>query len=119
MKTQLINVNHMLSGMVSKMIKGARSLKGGSRLTAQSFSPDRISSYVIPVVKQLFRDNFAGSDAEMGMMVVFLKSYFLSAAYVVSHNAVFDKLKGIRLRKLSATVSGQSAIFPEKQVPCY
>jgi hypothetical protein len=69
-----------------------------SRLfSASRFSTDKAGYYMLPLVKQLLRDNFMGSDMEMEMLLVFLKGYFLYAAGAIRNNAVtnlFKKLKG-------------------------
>jgi len=60
-----------------------------------AFPAKRIGGYLLPLIKQLFRDNFMGSDLEMGILLVLVKGYFLLAADTIRHNAItkqFEKL---------------------------
>ena len=116
MKTQLTNVAQTLSGIANTVLTGAKSLKSVKLLLTTDLSKDKIGSYVIPLAKQLFRDNFMGSDLEMGMMLVFLKSYFLSATFLVSHNAIIDRFKELRRGKYAVTALQQEEFFGQQQV---
>jgi hypothetical protein len=79
------------------MITGVKSFNFSRLFSAPGFSTDKAGYYMLPLVKQLLRDNFMGSDMEMEMLLIFLKGYFLSAAGAIRNNAVtnlFKKLKG-------------------------
>jgi hypothetical protein len=79
------------------MITVAKSFNITRLFSAPGFSTNKAGYYMLPLVKQLLRDNFMGSDIEMEMLLIFLKGYFLSATDTIRNNAVtnlFNKLKG-------------------------
>ena len=102
MKTQCINVDQALLGMTNSVIASIRSITMSKFIFTPKFSANKIGEYLLPLAKQLFRDNFMGSDMEMGILLVFLKGYFLSATYLISHNAVTGLFK--KFKKSNANV---------------
>ncbi|MDB5024164.1 MAG: hypothetical protein JWP78_1919 [Mucilaginibacter sp.] len=75
------------------MITGTTSLKWSKLLVTFKFSSNQLGNYLLPLLKQLFRDNFMGSEMEMGILLLFVKSYFLLAVHAISHNALTDRFK--------------------------
>ena len=57
---------------------------------------DRVNYYLTLLFKLIFSDSFSGSDAETGMVLIFLKSYFVSATAFLSNNLVTDFVKGLK-----------------------
>jgi hypothetical protein len=96
MKTQCINIGQTLSGITKLMITGITSIKWNKLLFTSKFLPNKAGNYLLPLAKQLFRDNFMGSEMEMGILLLFVKSYFLLAVYAVSHNALTERFKKLR-----------------------
>ena len=64
-----------------------KSFKWNKLALLAKFSPAKLGYYLLPLVKQLFRDNFMGSDIEMGMLLIFPERYFFTAADALSNNA--------------------------------
>jgi hypothetical protein len=79
------------------------------------FSPTRIGDYLLPLLKQLFRDNFMGSDMEMGILLLFVKSYFLLAVYVITHNALIDRFKKLNKSINESVELNHEEIYQHKQ----
>jgi hypothetical protein len=102
MKTPGIHFDQSLLDNAKLMINEAKSLKLSRLFAMTGITSDRINYYLTLLLKQIFSDNFSGSDAETGMVLIFLKSYLLSAAAFVSNNAITDFVKG--LKKQNATV---------------
>jgi hypothetical protein len=97
MKTQCINLDQTFLNISNLMITVVKSFNMTRLFLAPRFSTDKAGYYMLPLVKQLLRDNFMGSDMEMEMLLIFLKGYFLSATDTIRNNAVtnlFNKLKG-------------------------
>jgi len=92
MKTQWINIDQVLSGMIT----GIASFDWQKLLFIFKVSPNKIGEYLLLLIKQLFRDSFMGSEMDMGIMLLFIKSYFLLAAYAIMHNALTDQFKKLR-----------------------
>ena len=78
------------------MINEAKSFKWNKLFAMAGITSDRINYYVTLLLKQIFSDNFSGSDAETGMVLIFLKSYFLSATAFLGNNLVTDFVKGLK-----------------------
>jgi len=96
MKTQYIHLDQSLLDITKLMITGAKNFKWNNLFAVPAFSTDRVNHYLTVVVKQIFSDNFMGSDAEVGMVLLFLKGYFLSATDLLRNNVItdlFGKLK--------------------------
>mgnify|MGYP001549733480 CR=1 FL=1 len=97
MKTPCIHLDQSVLDSAKLMINEAKSFKW-SRLFAMSgiITSDKINYYLTLLLKQIFSDNFSGSDAETGMALIFLKSYFVSATAFLSDNLVTDFVKGLK-----------------------
>ncbi|MGZ3767901.1 MAG: hypothetical protein ACXVB0_04840 [Mucilaginibacter sp.] len=111
MKTQLANTYQILSGINNIMIVGINNLKGFKL----QLSPKKVGNYFLPLVKQLFKDNFMGSEMEMGMILLFVKSYFLVAAYAIRHNALTDRVKKLKDSTTRSIVLKQEDFYQHKQ----
>ena len=99
MKTQCIHLDQTFLNITNLIITGVKSFNLNKIFSAPKFSTDKVGYYLLPLVKQLFKDNFMGSDAEMGVLLIFLKGYFSSAVETLRSNAVgdlFRKLRGVR-----------------------
>lgn len=105
MKTQFVNIDQALLNIGKLMIDSVKSFKwnnpGG---LAPRFSADKVGYYLLPLVKQLFRDNFMGSDMEMGMLLIFLKGYFTSVRDALRNNVLTDLLKKLSRKKAQMAV---------------
>jgi hypothetical protein len=104
MKTQFINPDQTLLDATKLIIASAKSFKWNRLFLASNFSTDKIGSYLLPLVKQIFRDNFMGSDMEMSMLLIFLKGYFFSAANAARNNMVTELFRKIRKNKAEVIV---------------
>jgi len=93
MKTQFIHFDQTLSGITSLVITSVKSFKLNKLFLAPNFSTDKIGHYLLPLVKQIIRDNFMGADMEIGILFIFLKDYFLSATNAIRNNAVTNLFK--------------------------
>ena len=102
MKTPYIHIDQSLLDNAKLMIAGAKNFKWNRLLALFGITSDRVNYYLTLVAKQIFSDNFSGSDAETGIVLIFLKSYFLSAVALITNNAVTDLFR--KLRKGSAKV---------------
>jgi len=78
------------------MINEAKSFKWSRLFVMSGITSDRINYYLTLLLKQIFSDNFSGSDAETGMVLIFLKSYFISATAFLSNNLVTDFVKSLK-----------------------
>jgi len=78
------------------MINEAKSFKWSRLLAMSGITSDRVNYYLTLLLKQIFSDNFSGSDAETGMVLIFLKSCFISATAFLSNNVVIDFVKGLK-----------------------
>ena len=115
MKTQYINFDQTLSGITSLLISGIKNFKLNTLFSAPKFSTDKIGHYLLPLVKQIFRDNFMGADLEIGILLIFLKDYFLSAANAIRNNAVADLFKKDKGSERNITVSAAEIIYNHPQ----
>lgn len=102
MKTPCIQVDQSLLDGTKMMINEAKSFNWSRLFVMSGITSERISYYLTLLLKQIFSDNFSGSDAETGMVLIFLKSYFLSATAFLSNNVIIDFVKG--LKKQNANV---------------
>jgi hypothetical protein len=115
MKTQCIHIDQALSGISNLVITGIASVEWHKLLFAFKFSPKRIGNYLLPLLKELFKDNFMGSDMEMGILLLFVKSYFLLAVYVISHNALTDRFKKLNKSINKSVELNHEEIYRHKQ----
>jgi hypothetical protein len=105
MKTQYINLDRTFLDISNLLITGVKDFNLNKLFSASKFSTEKAGQYLLPLLRQLFRDNFMGSDMEIGILLIFLRDYFLSAADVFRNNAITDRIK-----KLTAT-GGRTAIL--------
>ena len=96
MKTPCIQFDQSLLDSTKLMINEAKSFKWTNLFAVAGITSDRVNYYVTLLLKQIFSDNFSGSDAETGMVLIFLKSYLLSATAFLSNNLVTDFVKGLK-----------------------
>lgn len=87
------------------MINEAKGFKWNRLFAMPEVTSDRVSYYLTLLLKQIFSDNFSGSDAETGMAIIFLKSYLVSATAFLSNNLVIDFVK--RLKKQNAKLGAE------------
>ena len=97
------------------MITGVKSFDMIRLFSAPKFSTDKAGYYMFPLVKQLLRDNFMGSDMEMGMLLIFLKGYFLYAADVIRNNAVTELYKKLKSNNSTVAVLDTERIYDHQQ----
>jgi hypothetical protein len=55
-----------------------------------------ISKYLFLLFKQLFSDTFMSSEIEMGILLFFIKGYFLLAVFAITNNPLIDQFKKLR-----------------------
>ncbi|HTD39708.1 MAG TPA: hypothetical protein VK671_03740, partial [Mucilaginibacter sp.] len=109
MKTPYVHLDQSLLDSTKLMITGAKAFKWNRLFALSGITADRVNYYLTLVVKQIFSDNFSGSDAEVGMVLIFLKGYFLSAADLLRNNVITDLF-----RKLKAGQSNVVVLDAEK-----
>ncbi|MBS1523212.1 MAG: hypothetical protein JST50_19595 [Bacteroidetes bacterium] len=97
MKTTGIHFDQSLLDNAKMMINEAKGFKFSWLFAMLGITSDRVNYYLTLLLKQIFSDNFSGSDAETGMVLIFLKSYFLSAAalFMISNNVIRDFIKNL------------------------
>ena len=78
------------------MINEAKGFKWNRLFAMAGITSDRVNYYLTLLLKQIFSDNFSGSDAETGMALIFLKSYVLSATAFLSNNVIIDFVKNLK-----------------------
>lgn len=115
MKTQCINIDQALLEMTNLVIASVRSINMAKFIFTPKFPASKIGEYLLPLVKQLFRDNFMGSDMEMGILLIFLKGYFLSATNLISHNAVTGLFKKFKKSNAQVGAWDTEAIYDYKK----
>ena len=115
MKPQFIHFDQTFLNITNSIITGVKNSSLTKVFSAPKFSTDKIGYYLLPLVKQLFRDNFMGSDLEMGMLLIFLKDYFSSAVETVRSNAATDLFKKLRGTKDTITVLDTMRIYDHQQ----
>ena len=96
MKTPCIQFDQSLLDSTKLMINEAKSFKWNNLFAMAGITSDRVNYYITLLLKQIFSDNFSGSDAETGMALIFLKSYVMSATVFLSNNLVTDFVKGLK-----------------------
>ncbi len=115
MKTQLVNIGQTFFNISNLMLTGLRSFNINKLFPASKFSISTMGQYLLPLIKQLLRDSFMGSDMEIGMLLIFLKSYFLSAVEIASNNAVTDLIKKFRGNKSTIAILNTERIYDHQQ----
>ncbi|SHN20884.1 hypothetical protein [Mucilaginibacter sp. OK098] len=115
MKTQCINFDQTLSGITSLVITSVKSFKLNKLFLASNFPTDKVGYYLLPLAKQIFKDSFMGADMEMGILLIFMKDYFLSAANIIRNNAVTNLFKKIKGSKRNGTVLASEIIYNHPQ----
>ena len=115
MKTQCINFDQTHSDLANLMITSVKSSKITKLFLASNFSTDKVGAFLLPLVKQVFRDNFMGADLEMGILLIFMKDYFLSATNAIRNNAVTNLFKKIKGSKRNGAVSASETIYNHPQ----
>ncbi len=96
MKTPFIHFDQSLLDNAKLMINEAKGFKWSRLFAMAGITSDRVNYYLTLLLKQIFSDNFSGSDSETGMVLIFLKSYVLSATAFLSNNAITDFVKGLK-----------------------
>jgi hypothetical protein len=96
MKTLYTNIGQGLSGINYLIITSITGVKWTKLFSALKLSINTIGNYLLPLVKQLFRDNFMGSEMEMGVLLFFIKGYFLLAVFAITNNPLIDRLKKLK-----------------------
>ncbi len=117
MKTQFIHFDQTLSGITSVIITNTKSFKFNKLFSASNFPTGKLGYYLVPLAKQIIKDNFMGADLEIGILLVFLKDYFSSATNAIRNNAVtnlFKKSNGSE-RNIAVSVSASEIIFNHPQ----
>ena len=93
MKTTSIHFDQAFLDSTKLMITGVKAIK---LFALSGIKADRVNYYLTLLVKQIFSDNFSGSDAEVGMVLIFLKGYFLSAADLLKNNVITDFFRKLK-----------------------
>ncbi|WP_295790738.1 hypothetical protein [Mucilaginibacter sp.] len=114
MKTQFIHFDQ-ISGITSAVITSARSFKLNKLFLASNFSTGKLGYYLLPLVKQIIKDNFMGADMEIGILLIFLKDYFLSANNTIRNNAVTNLFKKSKGSEKNIAVSTSEIIYNHPQ----
>ena len=96
MKTSVIHFDQSLLDNAKLMINEAKGFKWSRLFAMAGITSDRVNYYLTLLLKQIFSDNFSGSDAETGMALIFLKGYLLSATAFISNNMITDFVKGLK-----------------------
>ncbi|MDO3627734.1 hypothetical protein [Mucilaginibacter sp. BT774] len=96
MKSPCIHFDQSLLDNAKLMINQAKGFKWNRLFAMAGITSDRVNYYLTLLLKQIFSDNFSGSDAETGMALIFLKSYVLSATAFLSNNVIIDFVKNLK-----------------------
>ena len=104
MKTPYIHLDQSLLDITKLMITDAKNFKWNGLFAVPAFSTDWVNHLMTLVVKQIFSDNFTGSDAEVGVILLFLKGYFLSAADLLRNNVITDLFGRLTIRESNIVV---------------
>jgi hypothetical protein len=96
MKTTVIHFDQSLLDSTKWMVNEAKSFKWSRLFAMSGITSDRVNYYLTLLLKQIFSDNFSGSDSETGMVLIFLKSYFVSATAFLSNNMLTDFVKSLK-----------------------
>lgn len=117
MKTQFIHFGQIPSGVANVIITSIRGIKLNRSFFVSNLSTGKLGYYLLPLVKQIIRDNFMGTDLEIGILLIFLKDYFSSATNAFRNNAVtnlFKKSKGSE-RNIAVSVPASEIIYNHPQ----
>lgn len=115
MKTQCINFDQTLLDTTNLMINSAKGFKINKLFLTSNFSTARIGYYLLPLVKQIVKETFMGADLEVGILLIFVKDYFLSAANVIRNNAVTNLFKKVKGSKRHIAVPASEIIYNHPQ----
>jgi hypothetical protein len=115
MKTQYINVGQVLSEINNLMIANIAGINWIKLVSAIKLSANTIGNYLLPLVKQLFRDNFMGSEMEMGVLLFFIKGYFLLAVFAITNNPLTNRFKKLRESIIENVVLNRNDFYHHKQ----
>jgi len=115
MKTQYANIGQVLSGIHNLMITSIAGVNWIKLFSAFRLSPNKIGNYLLLLAKQLFRDNFMGSEMEMGVLLFFIKGYFLLAVFAITHNPLIDRFKKIKESIVENVVLNRDDFYQNKQ----
>ena len=115
MKTQYANIGQVLSGINNLMITSITDLKVVKLFSAVKLSANTIGKLLLPLIKQLFRDNFMGSEMEMGVLLLFIKGYFLLAVFAIANNPLTDRIKKLRESLIENVVLNHDDFYRHKQ----
>lgn len=96
MKTPYIHFDQSLLDGAKMMINEAKHFKWNRLFAMSGITSNRVNYYLTLLLKQIFSDNFSGSDAETGIVLIFLKGYLLSATAFLSNNVLTDFVKGLK-----------------------
>jgi hypothetical protein len=109
MKTQYVNIGQALSGIHNLMIASMANIDWNKFFSAFKLSPGKAGSYLFPLLKQLFRETLMGSEAEMEMVLLFVKNYFLLIAFTISQIALT-----LRFKKLTGSINKSATVHRDK-----
>jgi hypothetical protein len=115
MKTQYTHIAQVLSGINNLMITNIAGLNWIKLFSAFKLSPNRIGNYLLLLAKQLFRDNFMGSEMEMGVLLFFIKGYFLLAVFAITNNPLIERFKKLRESLIENVVLNRDDFYQHKQ----
>ena len=115
MKTQYANIGQVLSGIHNLMITSIAGVNWIKLFSAFKLSPNRIGNYLLLLAKQLFRDNFMGSEMEMGVLLFFIKGYFLLAVFAITNNPLIDRFKKLKKIIIENVVLNRDDFYRHKQ----
>jgi hypothetical protein len=115
MKTLNTNIGQLLSGISYLLIGSITNIKLIKLFSAFKLSVNAIGKFLLPLIKQLFRDNFMGSEVEMGILLFFIKGYFLMALFAITHNPLADRLKKLRESAIENPVLSHNGFFQQRQ----
>jgi len=111
MKTTGIHLDQTLLDNAKLMMNEAKGFKWNRLFVMSGITSDRVNYYLTLLLKQIFSDNFSGSDAETGMALIFLKSYFVSASAFLSNNLVTGFVKNLKKQKAKVMELGAEENF--------
>lgn len=86
------------------VINEVKGFKWNKLFATMGITSDKVNYYLTLLLKQIFNDNFSGSDAETGMVLIFLKSYFMSATAFISNNRIADFIKSLKKQHAKVVV---------------
>ena len=115
MKIQYINIGQVLSGIYNLVIASMVDLDWNKLFSAFKLSPGKMGNYLFPLLKQLFRETLMGSEAEMEMLLLFVKNYFLLIAFTISQVALALRFKKSRERINQSTMLDSEDYYQHKR----